>query len=304
MRLLRLSLALTEMVALSLVAGSALDLATNTTPHHRRREQSNNAVTTSFAIRQLPDDLSPHRILVVQNPGPTSVTGQAFATALRDEGYLVDVVTGAAECLERMSDIPDLVVLESLQPGMRWTELCRRIRAVAEVPILLGIRVESELEAVLAFELGVTGYLSQPSRTKELVARARASLRPNPSPPVVDEPASGSTNKGVQVHGGLEIDLIGREVKIDGLPVYLARREFDLLAVLTSPPGLVRTRKDLIDQVWAGRRLEGSRTLDTHIRRLRLKLEKDPAAPRLLITVRGVGFRFDDGLGKERDRPL
>lgn len=233
------------------------------------------------------------RILVVKSEGAEGFSSETFAAALRDEGYAVTSVTGAADCLKQVAQLPDLVVLDSLRPGMRWTELCRRILAIADVPILIGARLEPEIEAVLAFELGVTGYLSHASRTKELVARVRAALR-SPSEQPGPRFAKEQGESGMRVHGPVELDLVSREVKVEGVPVYLARREFDLLFALMNPPGPVRTRQELIEKVWAGSQREGSRTLDTHIRRLRLKIERDPARPELLITVRGVGFRFAD----------
>jgi len=169
------------------------------------------------------------------------------------------------------------------------------MRAIADVPILIGTRIESEIDAVLAFELGVAGYLTDPSRTRELIARVRAALRTTYSPGTLNDSRPGLRDAVTHVVGPLEVDLVGRGVKLRGRTVNLARREFDLLSALLTPPGVVRTRQELVDQVWRGRDLEGSRTLDTHIRRLRLKLELDPARPRLLITVRGVGFRVEAG---------
>jgi len=238
------------------------------------------------------------RVLVVDDPEPRSPRAVAFATALREEGYEVEIAAGASDCLRRYSCPPDLVLLGTLRPGMPWTNLCRHMQAIAEVPVIIAARLESEIDAVLAFELGVAGYLSDPSRIRELVARVRAALRPT-SPPAASRRSPTETrtrSRGASlVAGALEIDLVGREVTLGGESVYLARREFDLLSALLAPPGKVRTRCELIDQVWDGRAPKGSRTLDTHIRRLRMKLEADPTFPRLLITVRGVGFLFDAG---------
>ena len=238
---------------------------------------------------------APTRVLVVDGPEGHSPNTVGFASALRDEGYAVKVVTGASECLEHFADPPDLVLLGTLRPGMPWTQLCRRMQNKADVPIILATRLESEIDAVLAFELGVAGYLSDPSRTREMIARVRAALRGVSSAYAAsDRHREGGTGRGEPLAAGaLKIDMVGREVTLHGTTVYLARREFDLLAALLSPPGIVRTRRDLIDAVWQGRGVEGSRTLDTHIRRLRMKLEADPTEPRMLMTVRGVGFIFD-----------
>jgi two-component system response regulator RegX3 len=249
---------------------------------------------------------APTRVLVVDDPDPLSATTFVFAAALRDEGYEVQVVAGASECLERFEPPPDLVLLGTLRPGMPWTQLCRQMQAKADVPIIVAARLESEIDAVLAFELGVAGYLSDPSRTREMVARVRAALRgvsPTQSDSHIRNSVTGNRAEPLAA-GALQIDMVGREVTHNGAPVYLARREFDLLSALLSPPGVVRTRRELIDSVWESRGLKGSRTLDTHVRRLRLKLEDDPTQPRMLMTVRGVGFLFDlDAIRGDRAIP-
>jgi two-component system, OmpR family, response regulator RegX3 len=245
------------------------------------------AVSPSLEDHALP------RVVVVDDPGATSVAARKFAQALREEGYEVAIAAGAADCLRRLADSPSVVILTSLRPGMGWTELCRQIHAVADVPILMGVRLDSEIDAVLAFELGISGYLSHPDRTKELIARVRAALRP--VTPVEDKPPEQvrSDSSGAYADRRLEIDVVGRVVKVNGRAVYLARREFDLLAALISQPRQVRTREQLIGTVWGRRKVANSRTLDTHISRLRMKLEPDPTNPRMLITVRGVGFYFE-----------
>jgi two-component system, OmpR family, response regulator RegX3 len=237
-------------------------------------------------------DVVPARVLVVGD----SENSPVFAEALRAEGYEVEVAAGASDCLRHYERPLDLVLLSTLRPGMPWTELCRRMQAKADVPIIVAARFESEIDAVLAFELGVTGYLSDPNRIREMIARVRAALRgvgPSGDPLSAGHGNAMYDDAKPFLAGALRIDMVGREVTVRGEPVYLARREFDLLSALLSPPGTVRTRCELIDRVWDGHGLEGSRTLDTHIRRLRLKLEVDPTAPKLLITVRGVGFLFD-----------
>lgn len=235
------------------------------------------------------------RIMIVEGQdGPTDEP-RMFAAALRADGYKVDVVTGASECLARLDDPPSLVLLNTLQPGMPWTQFCRQLQVRADIPIVIAARIDSEIDAVLAFELGVVGYLSEPSRTRELVARVRAALRTAPMPPersLGNLARAGKAPESV-VAGPLEIDLVARDVTLRGASVYLARREFDLLSLLMSPPGIVRTREELMEAVWEGRALKSSRTLDTHIRRLRMKLEADPDQPKLITTVRGVGFMFE-----------
>ncbi len=171
--------------------------------------------------------------------------------------------------------------------------------------------VSSELDVVLGLELGATDYVTKPFHLRELVARIQAVLRrmapagraaaePRPGPPP-DGPRRDPGGRTEISFGPVQVDFIRREVTVGERTVHLSRREFDLLAVLLSPARQVRTREELIDLLWPGRELTDSRTLDTHVHRLRTKLEPDPTSPRYLVTVRGVGFRLDpDG---ERPRP-
>jgi len=236
-----------------------------------------------------------YRILVVEDPEPDSPFNEEFVAALRKGGFEVESASGAWDCIRRVGNSTALVLLGSLGLEMRWMDLCRRVWAIADVPIVVATPFDSEVEAVLAFELGVAGYVTDRRHTRELVARVRAALRPVVPLSPQDFAPRPSEDGSVFSVGDVHIDLPGREVKVRGQRVYLARLEFDLLSTLLTPPGLVRTRRELVESVWSGAQSEGSRTLDTHIRRLRLKLETDPSDPHLLMTVRGVGFRFDLG---------
>ena len=236
-------------------------------------------------------------ILVLEDEEPASPQATAISAALQAEGYVVEVAVGAADGLRRFaSNLPSLVLLRTCRPGTRWIETCRQMQAQSEVPIIIGFRLQSEIDAVLAFELGVMGYISEPKRLRELVARVRAALRVSravaPQRPLQSAKSQIREDNRLVV-GMLCVDFAGREVTMAGHAVHLPRQEFDLLALLLSPPGQVRTRNEILHQLWADRGLASSRTLDTHIRRLRLKLEDDAASPRHLVTVRGVGFRFD-----------
>lgn len=241
-----------------------------------------------------PEEELPPRILVVEGQATRSGPSNALITTLLTEGYDVEVAVGVSDCVARFTDPPALVVLATLGPDTRWTDVCRAIRTISDVPILIGTRPDSELEAVLAFELGVWGYLSNATRTRELSARVRAALRMSSALSINESTSEqiGGDNSSWSA-GPLEIDVVGRAVKVGGRSVHLPRLEFDLLVALMSPPGVVRTKRELIEHVWHGKTREGSRTLDTHIRRLRLKLEFDPARPQFLMTVRGIGFRLD-----------
>jgi two-component system, OmpR family, response regulator RegX3 len=182
------------------------------------------------------------------------------------------------------------------------------------VPIVMVSAIDSELDVVLGLELGAAGYVTKPFHLRELVARMQAILRrvsPSVALDMARHPAgSGPATPGATpigpdldvpsatVHrdasfGAATVDFTRREVSVGGERIHLSRREFDLLGVLLSPARQVRTREELIDLLWPNRYLSDSRTLDTHIHRLRTKLEPDPTNPRYIVTVRGVGFRID-----------
>ncbi len=221
---------------------------------------------------------------------------EALMAGLSREGYHVELASDGVEALRRFVEIrPDLVVLDLLLPSMSGIEVCRRMHAVAPVPIIIVSALDTETDIVRGLELGAEDYIAKPYRLRELVARIRSVLRRVSPPPQMasatgQTPASRADNIFV---GPFQVNFARRAVISQGQSVHLSRREFDLLAFLLSPPGQVRTREELIDRLWSGRDLSDTRTLDTHVRRLRIKLEPDPATPRHLVTVRGVGFRFE-----------
>jgi two-component system response regulator RegX3 len=229
---------------------------------------------------------------------------QALSSGLGREGFDVEVAADGFEALRLFAERPpDIVLLDILLPGMRGIEVCRRMREVSAVPIVMVSAVDAELDVVLGFELGASGYVTKPFRLRELVARMHAILRRAARTPEPDgslEPVPGRSapttdheSRPDTTFGAVTVNFVRREVTVDGTRTHLSRREFDLLAVLLSPPRWVRTRDELIDLLWPDRYLSDSRTLDTHIHRLRAKLEPDPADPRYIVTVRGVGFRID-----------
>jgi two-component system response regulator RegX3 len=239
------------------------------------------------------------RVLVVEDEESYR---QALSSGLSREGFDVEVAADGYEALQRFTErTPDIVLLDLVLPGVRGIEVCRRMRALAPVPIVMVSAVDAELDVVLGFELGAAGYVTKPFRLRELVARMNAILR-RVGQPVADRadsdrPEGDATGDGTPrsdvTFGSVTVDFVRREVTVDGNQTHLSRREFDLLAVLLSPARWVRTRDELIDLLWPDRFLSDSRTLDTHIHRLRAKLEPDPADPRFIVTVRGVGFRID-----------
>jgi two-component system response regulator RegX3 len=234
---------------------------------------------------------------------------QALSSGLGLEGFDVVLASDGIEGLRMVDEHgPDFVLLDMLLPGMHGIDVCRRIRAVSDVPILMVSAVDTELDVVLGLELGASGYVTKPFRLRELVARMHAILRrvrpPAIATAVTDAPddrvPSGdpsSTPESGPAFGTVSVDYVRREVTVDGVATHLSRKEFDLLAALLSPSRRVRSRDDLIDLLWPDTYLTDTRTLDTHIHRLRAKLEPDPTDPRYIVTVRGVGFRIDpDGV--------
>jgi two-component system response regulator RegX3 len=234
------------------------------------------------------------RILVVEDEESYR---EALHSGLRKEGFAVELAADGLEGLRMFAaHPPDLVLLDVLLPGLSGTDVCRRMRELASVPVIMVSALDAEVDIVLGLELGAADYVTKPYRLRELVARIQAVLRrvqptalPVRTRPKVEEPPPVE----IVVAGPVRVDFARREVRTDMGTVHLSRREFDLLSLLLSPPGQVRTRDELIDRLWSGRDLTDTRTLDTHIRRLRVKLERDPADPQYLVTVRGVGFRFD-----------
>jgi two-component system response regulator RegX3 len=239
------------------------------------------------------------RILIVEDDESYQ---EALHAGLSMEGYDIELAADGLEGLRRFAaDPPDLVLLDVMLPGMMGTEVCRRMRAIAPVPVIMVTALNSEIDVVLGLELGAADYVTKPYRMRELVARIQAVLR-RVSPPSYPTPSgSGSAppRPDMVIAGPVRVEFGRRVVTVGDRQVHLSRREFDLLGLLLSPPGQVRTRDELIDRLWSGRDLADTRTLDTHVRRLRVKLERDPARPQYLVTVRGVGFRFDaEGRGE------
>jgi len=211
---------------------------------------------------------------------------QALASGLAREGFAVEVAGDGHEALRLFHRIrPDLVLLDVMLPDQSGVELCQRLRALAEVPIIMVTARDAEVDVVLGLELGASDYVSKPFRLRELVARMRAVLRRGSAVAV--------SHDEVLSAGPVRLDTGRREVTVDGRSVDLSRKEFDLLALLLAHPGQVVTREWCIDRLWWDQDLADTRTLDTHVKRLRRKIEPNPARPRHLVTVRGVGFRFE-----------
>jgi two-component system, OmpR family, response regulator RegX3 len=178
----------------------------------------------------------------------------------------------------------DLVLLDVMMPGISGTEVCRRIRAHSAVPIIMLTARDSEIDKVVGLELGADDYVTKPFSQRELVARMRAVLRRGAEVEVASD---------VIEAGGVRLDAARHLVTVRGTPVKLALKEFELLEALLVDAGRVLTRAQLIDRVWGFDYVGDTKTLDVHIKRLRAKVERDPANPVLLTTVRGLGYKFE-----------
>ena len=225
----------------------------------------------------------PRTILVVEDEASLA---SALSYNLRKAGYsVVEARDGAAALREARRARPDAIVLDLMLPQIDGLEVCRRVRAESDVPILMLTAKSEEIDKVVGLELGADDYLTKPFGMRELMARLRALLR---------RAGPGRQLDGAQrlVAGDIELDARGRTVRRAGRDVALKPKEFDLLYFLVKQAGQVFSREQLLEHVWGYEFFGGSRTVDVHVRWLREKLEEQPAEPRHLLTVRGVGYKF------------
>ena len=209
---------------------------------------------------------------------------EALNIGLTIEGFVVVAASTLAQAHELMSTTkPDLVLLDVMLPDGSGIDYCREIYDSTRVPVIMVSARSDEVDVVLGLEIGAADYVTKPFRLRELVARMRAVLR---------RPATTDDDE-IIAFGDLRIDVVRRTVVRAGQEVELSRKEFDLLALFASRLGQVVTREVCLDTLWWGLELSDTRTLDTHVKRLRQKIERDPASPRHLLTIRGVGFRLD-----------
>lgn len=224
------------------------------------------------------------RVLIVEDD-PT--VAEVVARYLLREGYQVEAVADGAVGLERaLADPPDLVVLDLMLPTLGGLELCRRLRAVIPVPVIMLTARGEEADRIAGLDLGADDYVTKPFSPRELTARVKAVLRRVAGPPVaVEEPEPLAA-------AGLEVDVVAHEVRLNGALVALTAKEFDLLAHLMRHPRRAFRREELLEAIW-GFSCGDTSTVTVHVRRLREKIEVDPSVPRLVCTVRGVGYRFE-----------
>nr|WP_269811113.1 response regulator transcription factor [Kineosporia rhizophila] len=205
---------------------------------------------------------------------------------LRREGYEVAVAGDGPAALDEFDrNGADLVLLDLMLPDLPGTEVCRQLRTRSKVPVIMLTAKDSEIDKVVGLELGADDYVTKPYSSRELVARIRAVLRRGTEPDVVE----GATVEA----GPVRMDVERHVVTVNGEAVPMPLKEFELLELLLRNAGRVLTRMQLIDRVWGSDYVGDTKTLDVHVKRLRGKLEPDPASPRYLVTVRGLGYKFE-----------
>ncbi|MBB6350280.1 winged helix-turn-helix domain-containing protein [Nonomuraea muscovyensis] len=224
------------------------------------------------------------RVLVVEDEESFS---DALSYMLRKEGFEVSVAATGPEALDTFDRTgADLVLLDLMLPGLPGTEVCRSLRQKSKVPVIMLTAKDSEIDKVVGLELGADDYVTKPFSSRELVARIRAVLRRQGD--LVEE-----LETSVLAVGPVRMDVDRHVVAVRGAQVQLPLKEFELLEVLLRNAGRVLTRGQLIDRVWGADYVGDTKTLDVHVKRLRAKIEADPSNPRCILTVRGLGYKFD-----------
>jgi two-component system response regulator RegX3 len=224
------------------------------------------------------------RILVVEDE---ETLAEAISFLLSKEGFEVEMAEdGPAAIAAFEKNGADLILLDLMLPGLSGTEVCRQIRAKSSVPIIMLTAKDSEIDKVVGLEIGADDYVTKPYSSRELIARIRAVLRRG-------ETGDATSADGVLSVGPIRLDSDRHVISVNGEQVALPLKEFELLEFLMRNSGRVLTRMQLIDRVWGSDYVGDTKTLDVHIKRLRAKVEKDPANPELIQTVRGMGYKLE-----------
>ncbi len=213
---------------------------------------------------------------------------EALIIGLTREGFKVETATDGADALARFDDVaPDLVLLDVMLPKVSGIDVCRQLRKKSQVPIIMVTAKSAEIDTVVGLEVGADDYVTKPYRIRELVARIRALLR---RASTGDDTARMMSDR-IEV-GGVELDPTEHDVSVDGETLTLPLKEFELLHLLLANAGRVLPRDTLIDRIWGHDYVGDTKTLDVHIKRLRGKIESDPANPIRITTIRGLGYKY------------
>lgn len=224
------------------------------------------------------------RVLIVEDEASFS---EALEFLLSKEGFSVITAATGTEALRKFEQGGiDLILLDLMIPEVSGTEVCRQIRAKSKVPIIMLTAKDSEVDKVVGLEIGADDYVTKPYSSRELIARIRAVLRRNSDDAITIDPGT------LSVHG-IRMDIDRHQVSMNGIPLSLPLKEFELLEFLMRNAGRVLTRMQLIDRVWGSDYVGDTKTLDVHVKRLRAKIEADPANPKIIQTVRGLGYKME-----------
>lgn len=216
---------------------------------------------------------------------------EALQIGLAREGFRVEVARDGIEAIERFASVrPDIVLLDVMLPRASGIDVCRQIRAQSTVPIIMVTAKSSEIDTVVGLEVGADDYVTKPYRVRELVARIRALLRraAMDTTAEIERPASAALRVG-----DVSLDPDEHRVTVSGREVVLPLKEFEVLHLLLANAGRVLTREVLIDRVWGSDYVGDTKTLDVHIKRVRAKVEDDPSQPTRIVTIRGLGYKFE-----------
>lgn len=222
------------------------------------------------------------QILVVEDEQSLA---EGLAFLLRSEGYSVLLAADGEEAIDiALEESPDLILLDLMLPKKSGIEVCKAVRKTSNVPIIMLTAKDTEMDKVLGLEIGADDYVTKPYSSRELIARVRAILRRG---------EVGQGDQGILAVGSVRLDIERHICAVDGVPVSLPLKEFELLEFLMRNAGRVLTRMQLIDRVWGSDYVGDTKTLDVHIKRLRAKIEADPTNPLLIQTVRGMGYKME-----------
>lgn len=216
-----------------------------------------------------------------------------LAFLLRKEGFEPIVCNDGQSALDEFSrnDV-DIVLLDLMLPGMSGTDVCKRLRAESDVPVIMVTARDSEIDKVVGLELGADDYVTKPYSSRELIARIRAVLRRGGGSGHSEADDAKSASE-ILKGGRVKMDVERHTVCVDDEPISMPLKEFDLLEYLLRNAGRVLTRGQLIDRIWGADYVGDTKTLDVHVKRLRSKIEEEPSRPKHLVTVRGLGYKFD-----------
>ncbi|WP_125131431.1 response regulator transcription factor [Microbacterium sp. 10M-3C3] len=224
------------------------------------------------------------RVLIVEDEPDLA---EPLAYLLRREGYEAEIAPDGPSALAAFRERgADIVLLDLMLPGMNGTEVCRELRATSSVPVIMLTAKDSEVDIVVGLELGADDYVTKPYSARELLARMRAVLRRYAQ-------ADADLDERILTGGRVTLDIDRHTVAVDGGEINMPLKEFELLEVLMRNAGRVLTRGQLIDRVWGTDYFGDTKTLDVHIKRIRSRIEQNPSEPAMLVTVRGLGYRFE-----------